>query len=604
MALQGASEKWAGKFYDKGGAVYNVIHPDFGADNSGAVSIRPALTAIHDALVAAGGGYVKWPKGTYKIGNGWEETGVNSGFFWITADNTVWDFSEATIIGCVLIGNSATPSVQPRNVFVLRGTFAPDTTNATPPGGRYLVTSNACGIVSGYNCFFRDIRVVAGQYTRAFSMQTDNTYTGGGGVPIQRCGVSGLTIEKAVGMGTPVDGLDVTSAGASGLIKDCKIKNVQVAAGFYRGAVCSAGGSSWSIDNLTLDDISVDGSIDRGFVLNFLKDAHIGTLRSTDSGWTGFDISQCSGQIDALIARPVSTMSPTSPPTGSGFANNTNFGVALNDATSEASSEELLISRVTIKKTGSGVFYQGLISTKHDVHYADVYIRGTTANAITGGAYTQSFRRVRLRECGALPAFTNVKESWGDVMEYDATNLNYHTISTYELLSSEQTALAFITANRANNNGLSSRIRAFTAGSGNADLVLETATVAGFKTDQLVLKSTGEIVAANAFVDKQATLTYGTTVNTDCRLGNSFLVTATNGTAFTMAAPTNPSTGQIIEYEFLNSSGGAMGAVTWNAAFKLAGALTNPGNGNRRVIGFRYNGTNWIERYRSPADIA
>lgn len=33
--IAGASEKWAGKFFDKGGMIYNVLHPDFGAKANG-----------------------------------------------------------------------------------------------------------------------------------------------------------------------------------------------------------------------------------------------------------------------------------------------------------------------------------------------------------------------------------------------------------------------------------------------------------------------------------------------------------------------------------------------------------------------------------------
>ena len=99
------------------------------------------------------------------------------------------------------------------------------------------------------------------------------------------------------------------------------------------------------------------------------------------------------------------------------------------------------------------------------------------------------------------------------------------------------------------------------------------------------------------------TLTYGATIATDASLGEHFRITATNGTAFTISNPTEPVMSRIITYDILNSSGGALGAITWGAAFKLAGAFTNPANTMRRTITFRFDGTNWIEQSRAAADI-
>jgi hypothetical protein len=100
-----------------------------------------------------------------------------------------------------------------------------------------------------------------------------------------------------------------------------------------------------------------------------------------------------------------------------------------------------------------------------------------------------------------------------------------------------------------------------------------------------------------------SSLAYGPTVSTDAWLGNFFAITANNGTAFTISNPTNPGKGQSITYDIKNSSGGAMGAVTWGAAFKLAGAFVNPANTFRRTITFYYDGANWVETNRAAADI-
>lgn len=99
-------------------------------------------------------------------------------------------------------------------------------------------------------------------------------------------------------------------------------------------------------------------------------------------------------------------------------------------------------------------------------------------------------------------------------------------------------------------------------------------------------------------------LTYSASIATDAIRGESFKIVPTNGTAFTIQNPTNLTEGRIVEYYIANSSGGAMGAVTFGSKFRLAGAFTNPANGQGRKIAFRYDvGLDTLqELYRTTAD--
>lgn len=99
---------------------------------------------------------------------------------------------------------------------------------------------------------------------------------------------------------------------------------------------------------------------------------------------------------------------------------------------------------------------------------------------------------------------------------------------------------------------------------------------------------------------KQAT--WGATITCDASLSNDWLVIPTSGIAHTIASPTNViDTGQKITFTIRNTFG-VMGATTWAAVFKLAawGAIAN---GFSRSITFRWNGTNWVEISRTPADV-
>jgi hypothetical protein len=99
-------------------------------------------------------------------------------------------------------------------------------------------------------------------------------------------------------------------------------------------------------------------------------------------------------------------------------------------------------------------------------------------------------------------------------------------------------------------------------------------------------------------------LTYGTAVATDASLGNYNTLRVTNGTAFTMSNPSNFIVGQELSYSIENLSGGAMGAITWDTYFMLAGAFTNPANTKRRTISFVAESVDrLVEKCRAAADI-
>lgn len=108
-------------------------------------------------------------------------------------------------------------------------------------------------------------------------------------------------------------------------------------------------------------------------------------------------------------------------------------------------------------------------------------------------------------------------------------------------------------------------------------------------------------------------LVYGPAIALNAALGNEFVVTVTDAVAFAFSAPlfngvalsaTIPGFNQTITIRIRNASGGAHGAGTFNAIFKTAGAVPAIADTNSRVFQFRWNGTNWVETFRSAADIA
>ena len=62
--MSGYDHKWAGLFFDKGGAVYNVMHPEFGAVGDGVTDDAAAIALAVDAAASVGG-VIYFPPGIY-----------------------------------------------------------------------------------------------------------------------------------------------------------------------------------------------------------------------------------------------------------------------------------------------------------------------------------------------------------------------------------------------------------------------------------------------------------------------------------------------------------------------------------------------------------
>lgn len=99
-------------------------------------------------------------------------------------------------------------------------------------------------------------------------------------------------------------------------------------------------------------------------------------------------------------------------------------------------------------------------------------------------------------------------------------------------------------------------------------------------------------------------VTYSASMTLDASTGNEFDITISNTTAYAVNAPTNPSEGQIIVIMLRNTSGGVVGTGTWNSVFKLYnGGGFAPQNGGSLSFALRYDGTNWVELWRSANSV-
>ena len=89
-------------------------------------------------------------------------------------------------------------------------------------------------------------------------------------------------------------------------------------------------------------------------------------------------------------------------------------------------------------------------------------------------------------------------------------------------------------------------------------------------------------------------------VESDASLGDYFeILDDATGTAREIADPTNPAEGQIITYAIRNIGGGSLGTYTFGGEFRLGGPWTQPENGRRSLITFRWEDGVWVEVSRT-----
>lgn len=100
-----------------------------------------------------------------------------------------------------------------------------------------------------------------------------------------------------------------------------------------------------------------------------------------------------------------------------------------------------------------------------------------------------------------------------------------------------------------------------------------------------------------------AALAYSASMLPNMLTATAFTITATNGTAFTINNPSNIGAGQTLTFIIRNTSGGALGAITWGGFYKMS-AWTNPANGFNRSITFQQDGlANFVQISQTGVDV-
>jgi hypothetical protein len=104
----------------------------------------------------------------------------------------------------------------------------------------------------------------------------------------------------------------------------------------------------------------------------------------------------------------------------------------------------------------------------------------------------------------------------------------------------------------------------------------------------LCITNPNTFVLQPLFSTLQSTLAYSASMTPNLQTSSSFVITATNGSAFTINSPTNPPAqgGNQVRIWISNASGGALGAVSWGGSYKVPAGISYPANTYRRCYEF------------------
>lgn len=117
----------------------------------------------------------------------------------------------------------------------------------------------------------------------------------------------------------------------------------------------------------------------------------------------------------------------------------------------------------------------------------------------------------------------------------------------------------------------------------------------------------GGVISSGASGGILTPLVYGPAIAIDASQGDCFVVSVTDAVAFVFGVPSNappPGFIQTMSIRIRNTSGGVHGAGSFNAIFKTSAAVPAIANGFSRTFSSQWDGTNWVEVFRTAADVA
>lgn len=323
---------------------------DFGAIGDGVTDDTAAIQAAVDALQPY---QTLTAEGDFLMS---EEVFVKQSNITLDFASAKFNMTGATYTGYgsgFFFGDPTDKTLKPENVTVIGGEYYPAGNSQPFP----LADFNPIAVVIGKNFTFYNLRIFPKQSTRAVSLQTDNTYGDGVTPNIQNVRIYGLTV---MGDGDAVDGVDVTSAGGDGLIKDVYVEGY--ISGCKRGASVSTGNGLYNFENINFD-LTVKGATEVGFEFYRVANSvcRINLLDVTKAGADFRQIYNC--DIQAFITGTGGTLTS---------------GLTIVEGASTPGQNR-------IRAQITGAFATGILPQHNDVIYDSVLVDGATLGIDVSG---------------------------------------------------------------------------------------------------------------------------------------------------------------------------------------------------------------------------
>jgi hypothetical protein len=358
---------------------------DFGAVGDGVTDDTVAFQTACDALDDY---QTLWAQGEFLL----------SQEVFIKRSNNTYDFRSAKFImsGAVytgygsgfFIGDPTAKTTRPENITILGGEYYPAGNNAAYP----LADFNPIAVAIGERITIDNPKVFPKQSTRAISLQTVNTYGDGVNPNIQNVRVVNLEV---YGDGDAVDGVDITAAGADGLIQDVYIQGF--ISGCKRSVNISSGSNSYNFVGIDIDIVG-RGASEVG--LNFLR------VKKSKVRAKLLDVTKAGAvlqQIDDVDAELMITG------TGAGLT------TALNVV--EASE---VVNQSRVNAMIEGAFTTGITPQHNDVIYPNVQVDGATTGIDVSG-FRSTWGLVVLKNCTTtVDNLALATDKWGLVITQGA----------------------------------------------------------------------------------------------------------------------------------------------------------------------------------------
>lgn len=304
----------------------------------------PSATRLALQALLDGGGVIDGGKRTYIIDEELE----------IKVDGTTLHLEGATIQGPVAgtalggllcVSDRADPTRVVKNVSVLGGKFVPKNAG-----------DNGLCAVAAVDLIIDGSTVDLTTGLRGFAIQTDSTFTGNGGKPLQRIRLSNIA---TYGGGT--NGFNIESDGLADSIDQVTVRGVKIS-GAVSPVRISAGSSSYKLTGIVVDGVEADGASGTGILWYHAKQSKLSNVLLRAVTGSGIDAAN----TDDNQWSNITILGPAA--TGNAIAYTDGTHASLND--------------VDIQGTFAIALYNGMVA---DLTATNVRIKTATIGLYTTG---------------------------------------------------------------------------------------------------------------------------------------------------------------------------------------------------------------------------